>query len=159
MPFTVSSSRDAHGKRKRRYPKEGHTTVQASRQLSQKQRDARAKEQKVSTVVNRLLTQWQAHLLGGSNNAMSYAGVKALVAMLTRGHPFRRNRSDVCSLDARWYAEERVSHVFAFDARFGAETLTKMYRSLGQVPCPLVGCNPVSTRAILASRFFPGGRL
>ena len=215
MPFTVSSSREAHGKRKRRYPREGHTAVQAARQLDDKRHDARAKEEKVSSVVNRLLTQWRAHLLsGGSNNAMSYAGIKALVAKLTRSNPFRRNHSvfvdlgsgvgipsiyvalrfgvrsigvercpqlvdlanqyaalagvghlcrfvcaDVCSLDARWYAEERVSHVFAFDARFGAETLTKMYRSLGQVPCPLVGCNPVSTRAILASRFFPGGRL
>ena len=132
---------------------------------------------------------------------MSYAGVKALVAKLTRRHPFRRNHSvfldlgsgvgipsiyvalrfgvrcigvercpqlvdlanhyaalagvvhlcqfvcaDVCSLDPPWYAEERISHVFAFDARFGTETLTKMYCVLGQVACPLVGCNPVSTR-------------
>ena len=203
MPFTVSSSREAHGKRKRRYPREGHTAVQAARQLDDKRHDARAKEEKVSSVVNRLLTQWRAHLLsGGSNNAMSYAGIKALVAKLTRSNPFRRNHSvfldlgsgvgipsiyvalrfgvrsigvercpqlvdlanqyaalagvghlcrfvcaDVCSLDARWYAEERVSHVFAFDARFGAETLKKMYCVLGQVACPLAGCNPVSTRA------------
>ena len=91
MPFTVSSSREAHGKRKRRYPREGHTAVQAARQLDDKRHDARAKEEKVSSVVNRLLTQWRAHLLsGGSNNAMSYAGIKALVAKLTRSNPFRR---------------------------------------------------------------------
>ena len=65
MPFTVSSSREAHGKRKRRYPREGHTAVQAARQLDDKRHDARAKEEKVSSVVNRLLTQWRAHLLSG----------------------------------------------------------------------------------------------
>ena len=213
MPFTVSSSREAHGKRKRRYPKEGHTTVQASRQLDDERRAAREKGEKVSSVVNRLLTQWRANLLsGGSNNSMSYAGIKALVAKLTRQHPFRRNRSvfldlgsgvgipsiyvalrfgvrsigvercpqlvdlandyaasagvghlcrfvcaDVCALDARWYSDERISHVFAFDARFGAETLTKMYCVLGQVASPLVGCNPVCTRVFWPPSFLQVG--
>lgn len=54
-------------------------------------------------------------------------------------------------LDARWCSEEHVSHVFAFDVRFGAKPLTNMYRTLGQVVAgPLVGCNPISTR-----RFWP----
>ena len=59
------SPREAHGKRRRRFPKEGHTAAQASRQLDDKCRSARAKEEKVSSVVNRLLTQWRAHLLSG----------------------------------------------------------------------------------------------
>jgi SAM-dependent methyltransferase len=202
MPFTVSSSREAHCKRKRRYPKEGYSLTHAARELDEKREATRTNEAKVSSVVNGLLTKWRANLLsGGSNNSMSYAGVKALVAKLTRNHPFHRNRSvfldlgsgvgipsiyvalrfgvrtigvercpdlvdlanqfaasagvghlcqfvcgDVCRLGPRWFCDERISHIFAFDARFGEATLQKMYRVLGRVKSPMVGCNPVSTR-------------
>lgn len=202
MPFTVASSRQAHCKRKRRFPKEGLSTVQSDRALEKKRKAVRDQERNVSTIVNGLLTMWRANLLsGGSNNSISYAGVKALVAKLTRKRSFRRHLSvfldlgsgvgipsiyvalrfgvrcigvekcpelvdianrfaaqarvahlcrfvcaDVCSLGAQWYSDESISHVFAFDARFGAATLQKMYASLGRVKSPLVGCNPVSSR-------------
>jgi len=207
MPFTVASSREAHQKRKRRYPKEGYSLTHAARELDEKRDAIRTIEAKVSSVVNGLLTKWRANLLsGGSNNSISYAGVKALVAKLTRKHRFHRNRSvfldlgsgvgipsiyvalrfgvrtigvercpdlvdlanqfaasagvahlcrfvcaDVCRLGPQWYSDERISHIFAFDARFGDETLQKMYRVLGRVKSPMVGCNPVSTRP-----FWPG---
>ena len=59
--------------------------------------------------------------------------------------------ADVCRLGPQWFCDERISHIFAFDARFGDETLQKMYRVLGRVKSPMVGCNPVSTRP-----FWPG---
>ena len=207
MPFTVGSSRDAHRKRKRRFPKEGTSNV--SRDLDAKRKVARERESRVSRVINSLLTKWRAHLLsGGSNNSISCAGVKTVVAKLTRKHPFARKRSvfvdlgsgagipciyvalrfgvrcigiekcqslvdlaeqfatkagvahlcrfvcaDVCSLDPQWYVDEAITHVFAFDARFGEAVLEKMYANLERVELPLVGCSPISSRRHWPSTF------
>lgn len=83
MPFTVSSSREAHGKRKRRYPKEDQSSVQASQKLGEKRHDARAKEENVCSVANRRRANL---LLGVSNNAM-------FVRWSQGAHPFRLSQS------------------------------------------------------------------
>ena len=61
--------------------------------------------------------------------------------------------ADVCSLDSQWYADEGITHVFAFDARFGEAVLTKMYAILERVETPLVGCSPISSRRHWPSTF------
>ena len=50
-------------------------------------------------------------------------------------------------------AAQACSRVLSFDARFGEEALTKLYRMIGRVHAPLIGCSPVQTRLYWPSSF------
>ena len=179
MPFTVSSSREAHGKRKEAVSQRGPCHVAGVSPVGSEANGTPAQRRK------RLLTQvagtslvWriqQCHVVRWSQGTRPFrrnrsafldlgsgVGIPSIYVALRFdvrcigvercpqlvdlanqyaasagvGHLCRFVCADVCALDALWYAEERISHVFAFDARLGAETLTEMYGTLGQVACP-----------------------
>ena len=171
MPFTVSSSREAHGKRKEAVSQRGPCHVAGVSPVGSEANGTPAQRRK------RLLTQvagtslvWriqQCHVVRWSQGTRPFRrnrsafldlgsgvgipsiyvalrfdvrciGVERCPQLVDLANQYAVSRcvcADVYSLNARWYSEERISHVFAFDARIGAETLTKMHRTLGQVAC------------------------
>lgn len=95
MGFTRTSSRAANSRRKRRFPRETRQSdaalqrAQAERVV--REREAREREQKI---VNGLLHGWRSDLAsGGTNNAISYAGMTTLTTRLHKMKRFTRAES------------------------------------------------------------------
>lgn len=195
MGFTKQTSRLANARRKKRFPKECRKREEVvykervHRHIQVQQRRGVIRQR-----INGLLRDWLQDLAsGGSNNAISCAGIEVVVqrlnklrgftassvfvdlgcsigipsiyvAMLTGARTIgiekdavlvakaRRNAErcgvgglctfvcmDLNDLKPSWFVKHGVTHVMAFDAVFGAETLAKMYRCLASVRMGLVG--------------------
>lgn len=94
MVFTKTSSAAANTKRKQRYTRERGTVRASLRERKKRRLRGEVEKNAVRSKVNRLLGQWRANpLSGGTNNALSYAGVKTVVGKLAKQVPFRRGSS------------------------------------------------------------------
>lgn len=99
MGFTKTSSKKANAKRRRRFGREGHSDATRLREAKKRKTEAEVERVKVRATVNRLLARWRANpISGGTNNALSYAGVKTVTGKLAKQLPFRQGSSGFLDL-------------------------------------------------------------
>jgi hypothetical protein len=86
MGFTKTSSRLANSRRKRRFPKEGRKDeVVVYRELTERLQMERERRERIREQINELLRKWcNDPVSGGTNNAISCAGVSTVVQKLNK---------------------------------------------------------------------------
>ena len=95
MGFTKASSRLANSRRKRRFPKEGrkHEVVVYRERTDRLERE-RERRERIRHQINGLLCKWRNDLAsGGTNNAISCAGVETVVQKLSKVSRFAASSS------------------------------------------------------------------
>jgi tRNA G46 methylase TrmB len=94
MVFDAASSRKALQRRKRRFSRVTVSDKDATRAAQHREKQARAAEKKLHATVGKLVTCWRGNVIsGGTNNAVSCAGMAVLAKKLNYLRPFSAKNS------------------------------------------------------------------